>query len=146
MTNQTKVRPITHWTAADIPDQTGRTAIVTGANSGLGFETAAALAAKGARVVLAVRNLDKGKVAAESKVRRNPSADLALQQLDLASLASIASGAGQLVGRHDSIDLLINPSLLHPRCHQRGLLHLAQLRVQLRDHQSRHELQERLRD
>ena len=49
------------WTTADIPDQTGRTAVITGANTGLGYETAAALAAKGAHVVLAVRNLEKGK-------------------------------------------------------------------------------------
>jgi NAD(P)-dependent dehydrogenase (short-subunit alcohol dehydrogenase family) len=53
-----------NWTAADIPDQTGRTAIITGANTGLGYETAVALAGQGARVVLAVRNLDKGKQAA----------------------------------------------------------------------------------
>ena len=53
------------WTTADIPDQTGRTAVITGANTGLGYETAAALAAKGAHVVLAVRNLEKGKAAAE---------------------------------------------------------------------------------
>ena len=52
------------WTTADIPDQTGRTAVITGANTGLGYETAAALAAKGAHVVLAVRNLEKGKDAA----------------------------------------------------------------------------------
>ncbi len=51
---------MTDWTTADIPDQTGRTAVITGANTGLGFETAKALAAKGAHVVLAVRNPDKG--------------------------------------------------------------------------------------
>ena len=56
---------MTNWTTADIPDQTGRTAVITGANTGLGYETAAALAAKGAHVVLAVRNLDKGQAAAD---------------------------------------------------------------------------------
>ena len=56
---------MTKWTTANIPDQTGRTAVITGANTGLGFETAAALAAKGAHVVLAVRNLDKGKEAVD---------------------------------------------------------------------------------
>ena len=60
-----------HWTTADIPDQTGRTAVITGANTGLGYETAAALAAKGAHVVLAVRNLEKGRAAAERS--RSPS-------------------------------------------------------------------------
>ena len=60
------------WTTADIPDQTGRTAVITGANTGLGFETAAALAAKGAHVVLAVRNLDKGRDAAAPHHRGHP--------------------------------------------------------------------------
>ena len=55
---------MSRWTTAQIPDQTGRTAVITGANTGLGYETAAALAAKGAHVVLAVRNLDKGRDAA----------------------------------------------------------------------------------
>ncbi len=54
------------WTVTDIPDQKGRTAIITGANTGLGFETATALAVNGARVVLAVRNLEKG----ENAIRR----------------------------------------------------------------------------
>jgi NAD(P)-dependent dehydrogenase (short-subunit alcohol dehydrogenase family) len=96
------------WTTADIPDQTGRVAIVTGANTGLGYETAAALAAKGAHVVLAVRNLDKGKDAVALISKRGPSADVALQELDLTSLDSIRAAAEQLRSDHDRIDLLIN--------------------------------------
>ncbi|HEX7825643.1 MAG TPA: SDR family NAD(P)-dependent oxidoreductase, partial [Mycobacterium sp.] len=60
------------WTSADIPNQTGRVAVITGANTGLGYETAAALAAKGAHVVLAVRNLDKGKDAASRIEQATP--------------------------------------------------------------------------
>ena len=60
------------WTTADIPDQTGRVAVITGANTGLGYETAAALADHGARVVLAVRNLDKGKDAAARITAQQP--------------------------------------------------------------------------
>ena len=67
------------WTAANIPDQTGRTAVITGANTGLGVETAAALAAHGARVVLAVRNLDKGKEAAARITEAKPGAEVELQ-------------------------------------------------------------------
>ena len=96
------------WTTADIPDQTGRIAVITGSNTGLGFETAAALAAKGAHVVLAVRNLDKGKDAELLIKRRFPSADLALQELDLTSLDSVRAAADQLRSEHDRIDLLIN--------------------------------------
>ena len=68
---------MTNWTTNDIPDQTGRTAVITGANTGLGYETAAALAAKGANVVLAVRNTDKGKAAADLIARRTPGASVA---------------------------------------------------------------------
>ncbi len=96
------------WTAADIPDQTGRTAVITGANTGLGYETATALAAHGARVVLAVRNLDKGKAAADLIVRRYPGADVSVQELDLSSLDSVRAAAAQLRAGHDRIDLLIN--------------------------------------
>ena len=60
------------WTVADIPDQSGRVAVITGANTGLGFHTAAALAHQGAHVVLAVRNLDKGKEAAGISPRNTP--------------------------------------------------------------------------
>lgn len=96
------------WTTADIPDQTGRVAVITGSNTGLGFETAAALAARGARVVLAVRNLEKGKDAESLIRRRSPGADVTLQELDLTSLDSIRSAAAQLRADHDRIDLLIN--------------------------------------
>lgn len=96
------------WTTAAIPDQTGRTAVITGANTGLGFETAAALAAKGANVVLTVRNLDKGKDAADRITKRHPGASVTLQEGDLASLESIRAAAAQLRSNHNSIDLLIN--------------------------------------
>ncbi len=96
------------WTTTDIPDQRGRTAIVTGANTGLGFETAAALAARGARVVLAVRNLDKGKEALTRIANATPGAQVELQHLDLSSLGSIRAAAGELNAKLDAIDLLIN--------------------------------------
>jgi NAD(P)-dependent dehydrogenase (short-subunit alcohol dehydrogenase family) len=96
------------WTTTHIPDQTGRVAVITGANTGLGYETAAALAAKGAHVVLAVRNLDKGKDAAALIHKRSPAAEVILQELDLTSLDSIHAAAEQLRSDHDRIDLLIN--------------------------------------
>jgi NAD(P)-dependent dehydrogenase (short-subunit alcohol dehydrogenase family) len=97
-----------NWTTANIGDQAGRTAVVTGANTGLGFETAAALAAKGAHVVLAVRNVDKGSQAAARIADATPGASLAVQELDLTSLDSIRAAANQLRSTHDTIDLLIN--------------------------------------
>jgi NAD(P)-dependent dehydrogenase (short-subunit alcohol dehydrogenase family) len=97
-----------NWTANDIPDQAGRIAVITGANTGLGYETAAALAERGARVVLAVRNLDKGKEAATQIATNSPHADVALQELDLTSLESIRTAAHQLRADYDRIDLLIN--------------------------------------
>ncbi|MFI5506807.1 SDR family NAD(P)-dependent oxidoreductase [Mycobacterium sp. NPDC051804] len=99
---------MTNWTTAAIPDQTGRTAVITGANTGLGYETAAALAAKGARVVLAVRNTDKGKEAVRRIEAASPSAQVDLQALDLTSLTSVRAAAEQLKANHESIDLLIN--------------------------------------
>jgi NAD(P)-dependent dehydrogenase (short-subunit alcohol dehydrogenase family) len=96
------------WTADDIPDQSGRIAVITGANTGLGFETAKALAARGASVVLAVRNVDKGKAAAASITADNPGADVSIQQLDLSSLVSVREAADDLRASHDTIDLLIN--------------------------------------
>lgn len=94
---------ISSWTAQDIPDQHGRVAIVTGANTGLGFETARMLAARGAAVVLAVRDVEKGRQAA---VRIG--GDVTVQELDLTSLDSIRSAADDLRVAHPRIDLLIN--------------------------------------
>jgi NAD(P)-dependent dehydrogenase (short-subunit alcohol dehydrogenase family) len=96
------------WTTTDIPDQTGRVAVITGANTGLGYETALALAARGARVVLAVRNLDKGKDAAARITAQSPDGEVALQELDLTSLESVRAAAEQLRSDYDRIDLLIN--------------------------------------
>jgi NAD(P)-dependent dehydrogenase (short-subunit alcohol dehydrogenase family) len=92
-----------NWTEQHIPDQHGRVAIVTGANTGLGFETARMLAARGAAVVLAVRDVEKGKQAAARMT-----GDVTVQALDLTSLDSIRSAAADLRAAHPRIDLLIN--------------------------------------
>ena len=99
---------MTRWTFTDIPDQSGRTAVVTGANTGLGYETAVALAQRGARVILAVRDLAKGQAAADLINRANRGADVTVQELDLTSLSSITAAATELRERHEHLDLLIN--------------------------------------
>ena len=96
------------WTIDDIADLAGRNAVVTGANTGLGLETARALAAKGATVVLAVRNLDKGEAAVADITAGLPDANVSIQELDLASLASVRAASTELHERFDTIDLLIN--------------------------------------
>jgi NAD(P)-dependent dehydrogenase (short-subunit alcohol dehydrogenase family) len=96
------------WSEADVPDQSGRVAVVTGANTGIGYATAAVLAHRGAHVVLAVRNLDKGNEALSRIVAASPGADVTLQALDLSSLDSVRSAADALRGAYPRIDLLIN--------------------------------------
>jgi len=96
------------WTRDDVPGQRGRLAVVTGANTGLGFETAQVLAASGASVVLAVRDIEKGKRAAARIAAAAPGANVTVQHLDLASLDSVRAAAGELRARHPGIDLLIN--------------------------------------
>src|ERR1700756_5061144 len=96
------------WTAADIPDQTGRIAVVTGANSGLGLVTARELARHGAKVVIACRNTDKGAKAASSIEQAVPGAQLTVQMLDLSDLASIRGFAARLSGDHTTVDVLVN--------------------------------------
>ncbi|OBB58636.1 short-chain dehydrogenase [Mycobacterium sp. 852013-51886_SCH5428379] len=96
------------WTTADIPDQAGRTAVITGANTGLGLETAKALAAQGAHVVLAVRDTEKGKRAADQITTAHPGAALTVQSLDLGALRSVHAAAEALNAQFPRIDLLIN--------------------------------------
>ena len=89
------------WTVADVPDQSGRTAVVTGANSGIGFEAAAVLARRGAVTVLACRDAGKRKAAA-------PGASVSVVRLDLASLDAVRAAAAEILARHERLDLLIN--------------------------------------
>ena len=96
------------WTAADVPDQSGRVAVVTGANTGIGYETANVLARAGAHVVLAVRNPEKGNAALARIIAASPKADVTLQELDLSSLASVRRAADALRRKYPRIDLLIN--------------------------------------
>ena len=96
------------WTWAQIPDQTGRVAIVTGATSGTGFEAARILAARGATVVLACRNRPKAEEAARRIRALHPGARVEVQALDLASLASVRGTAAELLARFDRLDLLLN--------------------------------------
>ena len=96
------------WTAADVPDQSGRVAVITGSNTGIGYQTAAVLADRGANVVLAVRNLDKGRAARAQILAASPSADVSVQELDLTSLESVRGAAQALQSDYPRIDLLIN--------------------------------------
>jgi NAD(P)-dependent dehydrogenase (short-subunit alcohol dehydrogenase family) len=103
------------WSSEQIPDQHGRTAIVTGANSGLGLATARELARHGASVVLACRNTARGEGAVREIQVAVPDARLELAELDLSSLASVRSFAERFRAGHDGLDLLIaNAGLMAP--------------------------------
>jgi NAD(P)-dependent dehydrogenase (short-subunit alcohol dehydrogenase family) len=96
------------WSVADIPDQNGRTAVVTGANGGLGLATARALAAAGASVVMAARNQAKAAEAEERIRAAVPDASLRIVALDLGSLASVRQASEKVLSSHETIDLLVN--------------------------------------
>ena len=96
------------WTEDDIPDLTGRVALVTGANAGLGFETTRALAAHGAHVVMACRNADKAAAAEAAINAHSPAGSVEVLLTDMADLDSIAGSAAQFLAAHDRLDLLIN--------------------------------------
>ena len=96
------------WTTADIPDETDRRAVVTGANSGLGLVIARELTRAGACVVMACRNLDKGRRAVEEVTRQVAEPCVHLEQLDLADLSSVRDFAERLSYSHDRVDVLVN--------------------------------------
>jgi protochlorophyllide reductase len=96
------------WTVEDVPDQSGRTAVVTGANAGIGLETAKVLAARGAAVVLACRDLERGEVAADSIRRETGRTNTRIVHLDLASQASVREAAGELRSAYPRLDLMVN--------------------------------------
>jgi len=97
-----------NWTVENMPDLTGKIAIVTGANSGIGYETARALARKDARVILACRNKEKGEATIRQIRQEHPVARVELMQLDLSSLASVRCFANAFIHRYDRLDILIN--------------------------------------
>ena len=96
------------WNTADIPDQHGRVAVVTGANGGLGLATARALSAAGAEVVIAARNQERAAEAKERIQAAVPAASLTIVKLDLGSLDSVKAAAEELLASHEAIDLLVN--------------------------------------
>lgn len=96
------------WTARDVPDLRGKTAIVTGANSGIGFETTRVLAGRGARVILACRSIEKGERALDRIRDEHSNAAATVARLDLADLASVRAFAEQITSEQNRLDLLVN--------------------------------------
>ncbi len=96
------------WSVVDIGDLAGRTAVVTGANGGLGLETSRALAAAGAHVVMAARNQDKAATAVGEIRDGFPDASLEVVSLDLGSQASVREAAERILGEHEAVDILVN--------------------------------------
>lgn len=99
---------ISHWTAENIPDLTGKISIVTGANSGIGYEMARALARRNATVILACRNKMKGRASVAQIVQDYPGAKVELMQLDLSDLTSVRRFAEQVISHYSRLNILIN--------------------------------------
>ena len=99
---------MTKWTFSNIPDQSEKTAIVTGANSGIGYETTLALAQKGATVVMACRNLEKANTAADQIRQTNPAGTVKVMELDLGNLDSVRQFVAAFQEHYDRLDMLIN--------------------------------------
>jgi NAD(P)-dependent dehydrogenase (short-subunit alcohol dehydrogenase family) len=99
---------VDRWIDKNIPAQDGKLFLVTGANSGLGYESTRGLARKGATVLMACRSLKKGKEAAETIKGENPRGELRLMELDLADLSSVRKFAEEFQTRYDRLDALVN--------------------------------------
>ncbi|KEQ29871.1 hypothetical protein N180_13755 [Pedobacter antarcticus 4BY] len=97
-----------NWNIANIPSQKGKTFLITGANSGTGYGVARALAQKGGNVIMAVRNLEKGKAARAGILKENPHAIIELMQLDLADLTSVEEFSKAFLSQYERLDVLIN--------------------------------------
>ncbi|NLU39107.1 MAG: SDR family NAD(P)-dependent oxidoreductase [Bacteroidales bacterium] len=97
-----------NWTFENIPDLQGKTIIVTGGNSGLGYESVKAFALKGATVILACRNLAKGEKAKNEILKTNPSGEIQVMQLDLANLTSVEAFAKKFASEHKQLNVLLN--------------------------------------
>ena len=98
----------TKWTSANIGSQSGKTVIITGANSGLGLEAAKVLSQKEATVIMAVRNMDKGQKVLNAILTNNPNAKVELMELDLANIESIRNFANNFKSKYRNIHILLN--------------------------------------
>ena len=96
------------WTQLDIPDQTGKVIVITGANSGLGLECTKILAGKGGHVVMVVRNMSKGEAARAEVLAKHPAASLDLMQADMGDLSSVKAFADAFKAKYDRLDILLN--------------------------------------
>jgi NAD(P)-dependent dehydrogenase (short-subunit alcohol dehydrogenase family) len=96
------------WTTKNIPDQSGKIVIVTGANSGIGYEATRALAMRGATVIMACRNIEKGETAAEQIQKEDSQGKVILQRLDLADLNSVRQFAENFLAEFERLDVLVN--------------------------------------
>ena len=108
VTSKQSALPTEIWTTADIPDLTGKLIIVTGANSGIGYEAAKEFARKGAQTILGCRNLEKARAALEQIEAEIPDASVEIMSLDLASMASVRTFAEQFKARYNRLDILLN--------------------------------------
>lgn len=96
------------WTINDMPDMKGKRVVITGGSGGLGLETAYGFAEKGAEIILAVRNLEKGHQAAGGLLKKFPQASVEVMRLDLADLSSIEGFAARVIAKYDALHILVN--------------------------------------